>query len=54
MASIYPTAFAPGLANGDRMSRAEFHRIYSETPEDVHVELIGGIVYFASPLRRRQ
>ncbi len=53
MASIYPAAYAPGLANGDRMSRAEFHRIYSEMPEDVQAELIGGIVYLASPLRRR-
>ncbi len=40
------------LHNGDHMSQAEFHRIYSEMPEDFRAELIGGIVYVASPLKR--
>src|ERR1700722_8938579 len=40
-----------GLANGDRMRQPEFHRLYQECPEDVKFELIGGIVYMASPLR---
>jgi Uma2 family endonuclease len=40
------------LHTGDRMSRDEFHRIYEQTPEDFKAELIGGIVYVASPLRR--
>jgi hypothetical protein len=42
----------PLLSNGDRMSQAEFHRRYEQYPEDVKFELIGGIVYMTSPLRR--
>ncbi len=42
----------PPLYTGDRMSQAEFHRRYAAYPEDVKFELIGGIVYMASPLRR--
>jgi Uma2 family endonuclease len=34
------------------MSREEFHRIYEQMPEDFKAELIGGIVYVASPVRR--
>jgi Uma2 family endonuclease len=41
------------LHNGDRMTRAEFHRIYERLPEYVQAELIGGIVYVSSPLKRR-
>jgi hypothetical protein len=37
--------------NGDRMSQREFHRIYGQMPEHVNAELIGGIVYMASPLK---
>jgi len=33
---------------GDRMSQAEFHRLYEETPEDFRAELIGGIVHVTS------
>lgn len=40
------------LHNGDHMSQAEFHRIYSQMPEDFRAELIGGVVYVASPLKR--
>jgi Uma2 family endonuclease len=43
---------SPQLVNGDRMSQAEFHRRYETYPEDVKFELIGGIVFMASPLRR--
>lgn len=39
------------LQTGDRMTREEFHRIYEQTPEDFKAELIGGIVYVASPLK---
>jgi Uma2 family endonuclease len=39
------------LVNGDRMTQPEFHRRYEHYPEDVKFELIGGIVYTASPLR---
>lgn len=41
----------PLLVNGDRMSQAEFHWRYQTYPEDVKFELVGGIVYMASPLR---
>jgi Uma2 family endonuclease len=40
------------LYSGDRMTQAEFHRRYDAYPDDVKFELIGGIVYMASPLRR--
>lgn len=42
-----------GLHTGDRMSREEFHRLYENTPDGFKAELIGGIVYVASPLGRR-
>jgi Uma2 family endonuclease len=41
------------LQTGDRMTREEFHRLYSQTSETFKAELIGGIVYVASPLKRR-
>jgi Uma2 family endonuclease len=41
------------LVTGDQMTREEFHRIYARTPEDFHAELIGGIVYVPSPLKRQ-
>jgi Uma2 family endonuclease len=34
------------------MAQAEFHRRYETYPDDAKIELIGGIVYMASPLRR--
>jgi Uma2 family endonuclease len=39
------------LYSGDRMKRDEFHRLYERAPEDFKAELIGGIVYVASPLK---
>lgn len=51
-----PTLSAPGsaasaeLRSGDRMNRAEFHRLYENTPKHFKAELIGGTVYVASPL----
>lgn len=45
-------AAAPLLVNGDHMKQPEFHRRYEQCPEDMKCELIGGIVYMASPLRR--
>lgn len=41
----------PILENGDRLSQPEFHRRYEQMAEDVKAELIGGVVYMASPLR---
>jgi hypothetical protein len=35
------------------MTQEEFHRIYEQMPEDFSAELVGGIVYVASPLRLR-
>lgn len=43
----------PLLENGDHMTQAEFHRRYQAYPDHVKIELIGGVVYVASPLRRR-
>jgi len=43
----------PELHTGDRMTREEFHRIYLDMPAEFEAELVGGIVYAASPLKRR-
>ncbi len=43
----------PELHNGDRLTQKEFHRRYEAYPEDVKIELIGGIVYMASPAGTR-
>ena len=43
----------PPLANGDRMKQPEFHRRYLQCPPNEKWELIGGIVYMASPLSYR-
>src|SRR5437879_8723505 len=42
----------PPLHDGDRLTQPEFHRRYEAYPDDVKCELIGGIVYMASPQRR--
>jgi Uma2 family endonuclease len=41
------------LHNGDRMDAETFHRIYLEMPDNFKAELIGGVVYVASPLGLR-
>ena len=51
--SIATEAAAVGLENGDVMSRAEFHRRYSQCPDLHRVELIEGVVYMPSPMRMR-
>ncbi len=38
---------------GDKMTREEFHRVYEQTPDGFTAELVGGIVYVASPLSRQ-
>jgi Uma2 family endonuclease len=48
-----PEPDVPELHSGDRMTRADFHRIYEQMPEDFRAELVEGTVYVASPLRRR-
>jgi Uma2 family endonuclease len=47
----YRTIVAPPLVAGDRLSRAEFHRRYEASPEDLRAELIDGEVFMASPVR---
>jgi Uma2 family endonuclease len=39
----------PPLENGDHMDQKTFHERYEAMPEDVRAELIGGIVFMASP-----
>jgi hypothetical protein len=41
------------LENGDHLDQKTFHARYEAMPAHVHAELIGGIVYLASPMRRR-
>ena len=41
----------PPLNNGDRLTRAEFERIYASHPEIKKAELIEGVVYMPSPAR---
>jgi Uma2 family endonuclease len=42
----------PPLENGDRLDQKTFHARYEAMPEGTHAELIGGIVYLSSPLKR--
>jgi Uma2 family endonuclease len=49
---IVPALPPEELHSGDRLSREEFHRIYERMPPDFKAELVGGIVYVASPLKR--
>lgn len=49
--SIPSSNGVPLLENGDRMKQPEFHRRYLAYPDGVKIELIGGTVYMASPLR---
>lgn len=44
----------PPLENGDRLTRAEFHRRYEARTDLRKAELIEGIVHVPSPLRARQ
>jgi Uma2 family endonuclease len=39
----------PPLENGDQLDQPTFHARYQAMPEDCRAELIGGIVYMASP-----
>jgi Uma2 family endonuclease len=42
----------PPLENGDRLDQKTFHQRYEAMPEDTRAELIGGIVFMSSPLKR--
>jgi Uma2 family endonuclease len=39
----------PPLENGDHLDQPTFHARYEAMPEDCRAELIGGVVYMASP-----
>lgn len=45
-------ASIPPLENGDHLDQKTFHARYEAMPEQTRAELIGGIVYMASPLKR--
>lgn|SRR5487761_1428865 len=42
------------LVNGERMSQPEFHRRYETCPTGEKWELVGGVVYIASPRKLKQ
>ena len=46
----FPPATVPSLADGQRLSQAEFLRRYELTPPGFTAELIGGIVHVPSPV----
>ncbi len=48
-----PSKGVPLLRDGDRLTQKEFHRRYEAYPGDTKFELIGGVVYVASPLKRQ-
>jgi Uma2 family endonuclease len=45
--------FVPPFRNGDHMDQKTFHELYMQTPDDFKAELIGGVVYVASPVTWR-
>ncbi len=45
-----PRTSLPWLVDGERLDRATFHERYSAMPENTRAELVGGVVYMASPL----
>ena len=44
----------PPLTAGDRLTRAEFERIYQAHPEVRRAELVEGVVYMPSPVHFAQ
>jgi Uma2 family endonuclease len=42
----------PPLEAGDHLDQQTFHARYEAMPEDVRAELVGGVVYMPSPLKR--
>src|SRR5581483_6505256 len=45
-----PTSVRPVLESGDRLTRDEFHRRYTDRPDIKKAELVEGVVYVASPV----
>jgi hypothetical protein len=52
-ANLPDVLHAPGLCNGDRLTRAEFERRYSAMPTVKKAELIEGVVYMPSPVTHK-
>jgi len=50
--TVVPPEPEPSLENGDKLDQKTFHRRYEAMPDDVRAELIGGIVFMPSPLKR--
>jgi Uma2 family endonuclease len=48
-----PRTALPWLVEGEKLDRATFHERYAAMPESTRAELIGGVVYMASPLGLR-
>jgi len=53
MTTLQRSRTLPPLENGDRLDQKTFHARYEAMPSHVRAELIGGIVYMASPQKRR-
>ena len=51
---LKPQKRIPPLENGDRLTPLEFEQRYEQMPHVKKAELIGGIVYIASPVRFTQ
>jgi Uma2 family endonuclease len=51
--AIASEAISTELQTGDYMNAAEFMGVYEQMPVEFEAELIGGIVFVASPLKRR-
>jgi Uma2 family endonuclease len=43
----------PPLENGDHLDQKTFHERYEAMPSNVRAELIGGIVFMSSPMKRK-
>jgi Uma2 family endonuclease len=48
-----PKQEIPPLVNGDHLDQKTFHDRYEAMPPHVRAELIGGIVFMSSPLKRK-
>lgn len=53
LGSSSPREEFPLLENGDHLDQKTFHALYEQTPEGFRAELIGGVVFVASPVRYR-
>jgi len=49
---VQPKAFLPPLVHGQHLDQPTFHERYEAMPPDTRAELVGGVVYMPSPMRR--